>query len=157
DVEPNSPTTVPGAVRAVIDVRDVDAGRQRASVDAVRAAIDEITDRRATPATVTELASRAPVMLSAWPRRALAAACADEQLPYRVLPSGAGHDAAVVAHVAPAALLFVPTPNGRSHAPDEACRPEDVAAACVVLAGALRRLDRDAAGAGAIPEPEQED
>lgn len=157
DVEPNSPTTVPGAVRAVIDVRDVDAGRQRASVQAVRVAIAEIAGRRGTPATVTELASRAPVMLSAWPRRALAAACADEQLPYRVLPSGAGHDAAVVAHVAPAALLFVPTPNGRSHAPDEACRTEDVAAACVVLAGALRRLDRDAAGAGAIHEPEQED
>lgn len=153
DVEPNSPTTVPGGVRAVIDVRDVDAGRQRASVDAVRAAIDEIAHRRGTPATVTEIASRSPVMLSAWPRRALAGACADMQLPYRVLASGAGHDAAVVAHTAPAAMLFVPTPNGRSHAPDEACRVEDVAAACAVLAGALRRLDTEAT---AVAEPEEE-
>ena len=156
DVGPNSPTTVPGTVRAVVDVRDVDAGRQRASVEAVRAAIAAVAERRGTPATVTSLGSRAPVMLSAWPRRALTAACADAQLPYRVLPSGAGHDAAVVAHTAPAAMLFVPTPNGRSHAPDEACRTEDVAAACVVLAGALRRLDDDAAGAAALPDPEQE-
>lgn len=109
DVTPNSPTTVPDRVRAVVDIRDVDAGRQRASVETVRAAIAAVAERRDTPATVTSLASRGPVMLSAWPRRALAAACADAQLPYRVLPSGAGHDAAVVAHTAPAALLFVPT------------------------------------------------
>ncbi len=146
DVHPNSVTTVPGGVRLVVDVRDVDAGRQDEAAAAVRAAITRIAGARGTPVEIRELASRAPVMLSAWPRLALAQACGEERLPFRVLPSGAGHDAAVVAHTAPSALLFVPTPNGRSHTPDEACRTEDVAVACAVVARALRRLDRDARG-----------
>lgn len=152
DVSPNSPTTVPGRVRAIIDVRDVDAGRQDEAVATVREAIAAIAASRGAPVDIRDIASRSPVMLSAWPRRALAAACGDVQLPFRVLPSGAGHDAAVVAHTAPAAMLFVPTPNGRSHTPDEQCRTEDLAVACTVVAGALRRLDREARGV-TDPEP----
>jgi acetylornithine deacetylase/succinyl-diaminopimelate desuccinylase-like protein len=125
----------------VVDVRDVDAGRQAAAVAEVEAAVAAIAATRGIAADVRVLARRDPVMLSAWPRRALAEACAEQGVAFRVLPSGAGHDAAVVALGAPAALLFVATPGGRSHAPDEQCRVEDLALACAVAAGALRRLD----------------
>ena len=58
------------------------------------------------------------------------------------LPSGAGHDAAVLAAAGvPAAMLFVRSLNGGiSHSPDELSSPEDVALAVDVLAGALGRL-----------------
>jgi allantoate deiminase len=148
DVAPNSATTIPGVVRAVVDVRDVDPERQRASVHSVRALVERIAAGRHVRAEIRELADRDPVMLSAWPRRALADACTELGLPFRILASGAGHDAAVVAHVAPAALLFVPSPGGRSHVPDEECRIDDVAAACAVLATALCRLDHDTRGGG---------
>ena len=146
DVTPNSTTTVPGAVRAVVDVRDVDAGRQRATLRDVRAVVKEIAEGRHVRAEVRELAERDPVMLSSWPRRALADACTQLGLAFRILASGAGHDAAVVALAAPAAMLFVPSLGGRSHVPDERCRIDDVAAACAVLGEALRRLDHDARG-----------
>ena len=38
---------------------------------------------------------------------------------YRLMPSGAGHDAMVLAHHVPAAMLFVPSRGGISHSPDE--------------------------------------
>lgn len=146
DVEPNSATTVPGAVRAVVDVRDVDAGHQAAAVAGVRAAITHIAAERGVDAAVAVLADRPPVMLSAWARRALADACDEQALPFRVLPSGAGHDAAVVALTAPAGLLFVPTPGGISHSPAERCEMTDLAVASQVVIRALARLDRTARG-----------
>ena len=49
------------------------------------------------------------------------------------LPSGAGHDAAVLAEVMPAAMLFVRCRGGISHNPAESVTVEDVAAAIDVL------------------------
>ena len=57
------------------------------------------------------------------------------------LVSGAGHDAAVMASVAPMAMLFVRSPGGVSHHPDEAVREADVRSALGVLIDFLDRLD----------------
>ncbi len=146
DVTPNSATTVPGGVRAVVDIRDIDAGRQAEAVAAVRRAIDEIARRRDVGATVTVVADRPPVMLSVWARQALAEACGELGQAFRVMPSGAGHDAAVLALRTAAAIVFVPTPHGRSHSPDERLDIDDLALACAVTAVAVRRLDRTARG-----------
>jgi hydantoinase/carbamoylase family amidase len=149
DVEPNSATTIPGRVRATIDIRDVDAGRQRRTERRIRDTVETIAGERGIVSRLTPLSARDPVMLSAWPRRALAAACTDARVPFRILPSGAGHDAAVVARRAPAGMLFIATPGGISHSPDEDCRTEDIALAALVATEALRRLDREARAAGA--------
>jgi allantoate deiminase len=50
-----------------------------------------------------------------------------------VLPSGAGHDAAVMAKVCPSAMLFVRCKDGISHHPDESVTQRDVAVALDVL------------------------
>ena len=54
------------------------------------------------------------------------------------LTSGAGHDAAVMAAVAPMAMLFLRSPGGVSHHPDERVLPGDVAVALDVI---VRYLD----------------
>lgn len=63
-------------------------------------------------------------------------------LPVLELPSGAGHDAGILASAGvPAGMLFVRSLNGGvSHHPDELSSPEDIALALDVLTGALRRL-----------------
>jgi allantoate deiminase len=149
EVEPNSATTIPGRIHATIDIRDVDAGRQRRTQQRIRDTVHAIAAERGIVSELTTLSARDPVMLSAWPRRALAAACTEARVPFRILPSGAGHDAAVVARRAPAGMLFVATPGGVSHSPDEDCRTEDVALAALVATDALRRLDREARAAAA--------
>lgn len=53
--------------------------------------------------------------------------------PVRRMPSGAGHDAQMMAGVVPTAMIFVPSINGRSHTPDEETRPEDIVAGANVL------------------------
>jgi allantoate deiminase len=49
--------------------------------------------------------------------------------PSRTMTSGAGHDAMIVAPHIPATMLFLRSPGGLSHHPDEAVLPQDVEAA----------------------------
>jgi acetylornithine deacetylase/succinyl-diaminopimelate desuccinylase-like protein len=56
------------------------------------------------------------------------------------LPSGAGHDAMVLAHHVPAAMLFVPSRGGLSHTPDEFSTPEQCELGARVLAQTVRGL-----------------
>ena len=63
----------------------------------------------------------------------------------RSITSGAGHDAMIVARRVPAAMLFLRTPGGLSHHPDEAVLPDDVAAALATGVEFLRRLRDDRA------------
>jgi N-carbamoyl-L-amino-acid hydrolase len=52
------------------------------------------------------------------------------------LPTGAGHDAGVLASSVPSAMLFVRNPTGISHSPEEFATAED----CVAGVDALQRL-----------------
>ena len=64
--------------------------------------------------TITAMLERAVAHVSGNPRR---------------IPSGAGHDAMVLARRMPAGMLFVRCANGISHHPDESVREDDIAAA----------------------------
>lgn len=66
-----------------------------------------------------------------------AANCGERALP---MPSGAGHDAMILAGIVPAAMLFLRTPGGLSHHPAEAVLAEDVQAGLRVGIAFLRRL-----------------
>lgn len=58
------------------------------------------------------------------------------------LYSGAEHDAAIMARIAPTAMVFVPSVDGRSHCPEEFTELSDIAAGTAVLANALIEIDR---------------
>ncbi len=62
------------------------------------------------------------------------------------MPSGAGHDAQDMAHVAPMGMIFVPSQGGISHAPKEYTAPVDLANGADVLLRTLLAIDRGALG-----------
>jgi hydantoinase/carbamoylase family amidase len=153
-VSPNGVTTIPGTVETVVDIRNTDKGRQLAAVDALRRGAQAIVVARpGVECLVEPRPPRDPVTLSAWVREALSKACERRSLPYRKMPSGAGHDAAVIAVGAPAGMLFVASPNGISHVPDEGCRLSDVATGCGILCDAVTTLDRESRDARATEIP----
>ena len=62
-------------------------------------------------------------------------------LPARRLHSGGGHDAMILAaHGVRTAMLFVPSRDGISHAPEEFTSADELAAGTAVLARALHKL-----------------
>jgi N-carbamoyl-L-amino-acid hydrolase len=60
--------------------------------------------------------------------------------PHRRMPSGAGHDAQMLARVCPTGMVFVPSRQGVSHNPAEYTEPDHLAAGVEVLADVLLRL-----------------
>jgi acetylornithine deacetylase/succinyl-diaminopimelate desuccinylase-like protein len=129
EVEPGGANVIPSRVRLSLDVRAPDRSR----LDALVEAIGFEPDYRVEPA---EFTGAAPAAL----REAIAA----RGLPLVELPSGAGHDAGILAAAGvDAAMLFVRSLNGGvSHSPDELSSDEDVLLAADVLADALATMTR---------------
>ena len=127
DVEPGGANVIPSRVRLSLDVRAPDAER----LDALIATIGFQPSYLVEPA---QFAGVAP--------QALREAIAARGLPTVELPSGAGHDAGILASTGvDAAMLFVRSLNaGVSHSPDELSSDDDVALAVDVLTDALARL-----------------
>jgi hydantoinase/carbamoylase family amidase len=127
DVEPGAANVIPGRVRVSVDVRAPD----RARLDSLVAALELVPDFRLEPVPMAER-----------PLAALRDEIERRGLPVIELPSGAGHDAAVLAAAGvPTAMLFVRSLNGGvSHSPDEESSAEDVALAVEVLTAALTSL-----------------
>ena len=58
------------------------------------------------------------------------------------LPSGAGHDAQEMSRLAPMGMIFIPSKDGISHAPEEFSSKEDIANGANVLLGTILQIDR---------------
>ncbi|TIM60930.1 MAG: M20 family metallo-hydrolase, partial [Mesorhizobium sp.] len=61
----------------------------------------------------------------------------------RRMTSGAGHDAQMIARIAPSAMIFVPSRGGISHSPDEFTAADELVAGANVLLGVAARLAAD--------------
>jgi allantoate deiminase len=73
-------------------------------------------------------------------RAHLQQAAESRQGPTPLLVSGAGHDAAIMAHLGPTGMLFVRCRDGLSHHPDEWASPEDIEMGVAVLVDAIVAL-----------------
>ena len=140
-VLPGSITTIPGRVTFSLDVRDVDADRQRQSAAEIVTRMRAACLRRGTRLEARLLADTSAVVLPDWVRTEVTAAAADRGLAYRVLTSGASHDAQMVNRLVPTAMIFVPSRHGRSHVPEEWTEPAQLAAGTDLLLATLLRLD----------------
>jgi allantoate deiminase len=142
EVEPGSFTTVPGEVRLSLDVRDVDSERQRELAEELLDGAGRIAARRGLELSAVLVSDQSPVVLHKPVREQLARATQEHDVRFCVLPSGATHDTAHVAKMAPAGMIFVPSRQGVSHAPEEWSSVEDIARGAEIMASALRALDK---------------
>ncbi len=58
------------------------------------------------------------------------------------MPSGAGHDAQEMSHIAPTGMIFIPSRGGISHSPDEYSSIEDMANGVQLLLETILELDK---------------
>jgi len=139
DLHPNSPNTIAETVRLTVDLRDTDARRMDDAEAALRDALRAVSAETGTAVAVVARTRSEPVATSVELRAAIEESARELGLPYETLPSGAGHDAQIIATVAPVGMIFVPSIGGVSHVPEEDTAPADlVAGAQVLLHTALR-------------------
>ena len=143
DLEPNAGNVIPGMVRVGFEIRHAsDAARN----DAAEALLDEarkIASRRNLEFEHIPQMNQPSVPMDERLTACLTEAMEAVGLPGKCMPSGAGHDAMVMAARVPAAMLFLRSPGGISHHPDESVREEDVKAALLVGQKFLERLARE--------------
>ena len=119
DLAPNFPHTIPGRATFSIIGRDTSEAVMRAVAEACRRELDQACRAHGLDLELREESWLAPVSLDAAIARTLEAE--SQKLGYRTttMPSGAGHDAQTMQHLAPSGLIFVPSVGGISHAPEE--------------------------------------
>jgi allantoate deiminase len=137
---PNAGNVIPGAVTVSLDVRHAEGRPRLAAVDELTGRAYAIASRRGLTLACTRPMDQPSVPMDEQLTACLAEAIQAAGFPAKRMPSGAGHDAMVMAARVPAAMLFLRSPGGISHHPDEAVREEDVAAALLVAGKFIERL-----------------
>jgi allantoate deiminase len=132
DVEPGAFNVIPGAVRASLDVRHARDAVRIEAVKQLRAQAQSIAQARHIGCDWRAVCDETATPMNHAMVEALGAAMRAAGHPDHRMISGAGHDAMILARKVPTAMLFMRTPNGVSHHPDETVLVEDVEAALEV-------------------------
>ena len=138
--EPGGANAICSAVRCWLDARAPDEATLQRVTAQVTAAAQAAAAQQQVSLGVSEESLTPPVRFDVVLRDRLAGALARRGVAAPVLPTGAGHDAGVLAARLPTAMLFVRNPSGVSHSPGERADPADCEAGVTALAAVLEEL-----------------
>ncbi|MFT0174403.1 Zn-dependent hydrolase [Paraburkholderia mimosarum] len=140
-IEPNVINVIPRKAVFTVDLRDPDEQRLQ---DAERRLADfliEVAEKEGVRITSERLVRFEPVVFDAELADTIEASAERMGFTHRRMTSGAGHDAQMIARIAPAAMIFVPSRGGISHNPREHTDDDQlVNGANLLLDVVLRRL-----------------
>lgn len=137
---PGTVNVVPGKTMFSIDCRHTSQQALLAFTTELEATMRQICQARGIGIDIDLWMDEAPVPMDTQLVAQLDALCREHNARYRVMHSGAGHDAQIFAAHVPTCLLFVPSIQGISHNPAENTEIIDLAAGVEMLAKMLHQL-----------------
>jgi len=138
--EPDVINVIPSRATFTVDLRDPDEERLREEEAALATLLDRLSAEEQVGVSVERLARFEPVKFDQNIVRLIEEAARERGLACRRMTSGAGHDAQMIARIAPSAMIFVPSIGGISHNPKEYTDDEDLVAGASILLDVVRRL-----------------
>jgi allantoate deiminase len=141
EASPGAVNVIPGECRFTIDVRAPEDSRRRKAVEDLRAAVAEVSTRRAMQTRIEVLHDSAAAPCAPWLMQQIDAAIAAQGITPKRLPSGAGHDAMAMADLTDSGMIFVRCGGGISHNPAESITVEDAQTGFETLSRLVRNLD----------------
>ena len=154
ELHPNLINVIPARATFTVDLRNTDADQLLRAELSVAALIAEIAERENVTVESRVLARFEPVEFDDRVVQLVEAAARERgQSVYR-MPSGAGHDAQMLARVCPAAMIFVPSVDGISHNPAEYTSDADIEAGANVLLDVMLTLTDSELSP--LPEPNED-
>jgi len=140
--EPGAPNVIPGEVVLSLEIRDLSAAKIQRVFDEIKQEGERIADEHLTPIHHEEIdVASSPAPTDERIRCIIAASADDLSLSFKSMPSGAGHDAQDMTHIAPTGMIFVPSVDGISHSPKEFTSAEDMANGASVLYRTVLAID----------------
>lgn len=139
-VLPNSTNIIAEEVELYLDVRDIKQDNLDLYVCRLKEIVQEICTRRKLSFTYEQMASVDPVLLSKKMCDTVERAAVKAKVSYKRMVSGAGHDAQLMALITDVGMIFVPSRDGISHAPEEWTEPRYLEQGSQVMLNALYEL-----------------
>lgn len=133
DLKPGSPHTVPGEAVFTIVGRDMSNEIMEELADSCRKALSAIARKHRLMFEYEQVSWLKPQACSDKLTQIIEKKAKSRKLSCVKMPSGAGHDTQFLAQITDAGLIFIPSVNGVSHAPDEWSHWHDVEAGTNVL------------------------
>ncbi len=140
DLRPDLVNVVAGRATLTVDLRNTDGDVLRDAEGRMAAEIERIADEEGVTLERRQLARFDPVRFDERIVDLVEKTGREHGHAVRRLPSGAGHDAQMLARMCPAGMVFVPSAGGISHNPAEFTAPEHIEAGANVLLHVLVRL-----------------
>ena len=142
EVYPNATNVVPGLVKHSIELRDLSPEKIARLGEQIRRRAQQIARATNTEITIKHLENDPPAMATPQIQAQIEQAAAGLGLKTLRLPSGAGHDAQMMAKLGLMGMIFVPSVGGISHSPKEFTRWSDCANGANILLHTILRMDR---------------
>ena len=140
ELRPNLVNVVAAEAVLTVDLRHTDADALDAAERRMEETCDAIAAAEHVAVSRRRLARFEPVDFHEDVITLVEKSAADLGLSARRLPSGAGHDAQMLARLCPAGMVFVPSVAGVSHNPAELTLDEDIEAGANVLLQVVLQL-----------------
>ncbi|HEU5451441.1 MAG TPA: Zn-dependent hydrolase [Terriglobales bacterium] len=141
DVLPNARNVVPGLVKCSVELRDLSDQKIARLGEQIQARAQQIAKDTGTEIEFQKVEHDPPAVATPEIQSLIEKASAALGLKTMRLPSGAGHDAQMMARLGPIGMIFVPSQNGISHSPKELTLWPDVANGANVLLQTILLLD----------------
>jgi beta-ureidopropionase / N-carbamoyl-L-amino-acid hydrolase len=140
-LDPGAPSIIPGGAEMLFQIRDDDPNVVARLEDLLRTMAAEVAAQGRCNVKLERLRTGVPAMMDATFQHAIETASAALVSGKSIrMPSGAGHDAQILATIMPAGMLFVPSIGGISHHWSENTGDADIIAGAQVFVETCRRL-----------------
>jgi beta-ureidopropionase / N-carbamoyl-L-amino-acid hydrolase len=140
-LDPGAPSIIPGRAEMLFQIRDDDPGVIERLEDLLRSMAAEVSAQGRCRVAVERVRTGAPAIMDASFQQAIEDASVAFAGSRSVrMPSGAGHDAQILATIMPAGMLFVPSIGGISHHWSENTGDADIVTGAQVFVEACRQL-----------------
>jgi N-carbamoyl-L-amino-acid hydrolase len=145
-VSPNTTNVIPGQVVMTVDLRDLDQKKIEHFTEVFERLAREIGAATKTTFAFKRLTDSKPAISDSAVMNWIETSATTLGLSSQRMPSGAGHDAQEIAHIAPMAMIFIPSVGGISHSPKEFSRAVDITNGADVLLNAVLAADASLKG-----------
>ena len=140
-LDPGAPSIIPGRAEMLFQIRDVDPGAIERLEDLLRSMAAAVSAEGRCSVAVERIRTGTPALMDASFQQAIEAASSAFAGGRSIrMPSGAGHDAQILAAIMPAGMLFVPSIGGISHHWSENTDDADIVTGAEVFCDTCRRL-----------------
>jgi N-carbamoyl-L-amino-acid hydrolase len=128
-----------------LELRDLSSEKVNSLFQSIQREASTIAQKTGTKISFASIPTNSiPALTDERLRKIIAESARELGLSFKLMPSGAGHDAQEMARIIASGMIFVPSVGGISHSPKEFTTPEDMANGADVLLQTILKIDQGA-------------